>query len=47
MRMLGILDNEKQGQEVIYRIVDPGFADLVLALKHIYCPEMCEQDKIT
>jgi ArsR family transcriptional regulator len=47
MRMLGIVDNEKRGQEVIYRIADPGFADLVLALKQIYCPEMCEQDKIT
>ena len=41
MRMLGILENEKHGQEVIYRIADPGFADLVQALKKIYCPEMC------
>jgi ArsR family transcriptional regulator len=45
MRMLGILDNEKQGQEVIYRIADPGFADLVQALKHIYCPEMCSSSE--
>jgi len=41
MRMLGIVDNEKRGQEVIYRIADHGFADLVQALKKIYCPEMC------
>jgi len=41
MRMLGILDNEKRGQEVIYRIADPGFADLVQVLKKIYCPELC------
>lgn len=41
MRMMGILENEKHGQEVTYRIADPGFADLVQALKKIYCPEMC------
>ncbi len=41
MRMLGILDNQKQGQEVFYRIADPGFANLVIALKQIYCPELC------
>jgi len=41
MRLLGILENEKRGQEVIYRIADPGFADLVQVLKNIYCPEMC------
>jgi len=41
MRMLGILENEKRGQEVIYRIANPAFEDLVNALKHIYCPEMC------
>lgn len=41
MRMMGILENEKRGQEVIYRIANPAFADLVHALKFIYCPEMC------
>ena len=41
MRMLGILDNDKKGQEVIYRIVNPAFADVVKSLKYIYCPEMC------
>ena len=41
MRLLGIVDNEKRGQQVFYRIGNPAFADLVQALKQIYCPEMC------
>ncbi len=41
MRMLGILENEKRGQEVVYSIANPALADLVHALKVIYCPEMC------
>lgn len=41
MWMLGILKREKRGQEVIYSIAEPGFADLVQALKRIYCPELC------
>lgn len=41
MWMLGILQKEKRGQEVIYSIAEPGFADLVQALKRIYCPELC------
>jgi ArsR family transcriptional regulator len=41
MRMLGIVENEKKGQQVFYRIANPAFEDLVQALKRIYCPEMC------
>ena len=41
MWMLGILDKEKRGQEVVYSIAQPGFAELVQALKKIYCPELC------
>jgi len=41
MRLLGIVENEKRGQQVFYRINNPAFADLVHALKRIYCPEMC------
>ncbi len=41
MRLLGVVKNEKQGQLVIYRIANPALADLVHALKRIYCPEMC------
>ncbi|MDX8395704.1 MAG: metalloregulator ArsR/SmtB family transcription factor [Mariprofundaceae bacterium] len=44
MRLLGILENDKQGQQVYYRIANPAFADLVLALQQIYCPEMCNKD---
>ncbi|GAV20730.1 ArsR family transcriptional regulator [Mariprofundus micogutta] len=40
MRMLGILESEKRGQEVMYSIANPDFAELVNALKQIYCPEM-------
>jgi len=41
MRLLGIIQNEKRGQQVFYRIANPIWADLVQALKQIYCPEMC------
>jgi len=41
MRLMGILENEKQGQFVYYRISNPAWVDLVNALKCIYCPEMC------
>jgi len=41
MRLLGVVENEKCGQQVIYRIANPALADLVHALKRIYCPEMC------
>ncbi|MDX8396964.1 MAG: metalloregulator ArsR/SmtB family transcription factor [Mariprofundaceae bacterium] len=42
MRLMGILQNEKRGQQVYYRIANPGFADLVKVLKEIYCPEVCD-----
>jgi len=41
MRMMGILTNERQGTQVYYRIANPDFEGLVMALKQIYCPEMC------
>jgi len=41
MRMLGIIANEKRGQQVYYRITNPQFQELVHVLKHIYCPEAC------
>ncbi len=44
MRLMGILTNEKRGQQIYYRIANPDFAKLVHALKHIYCPEMCQPD---
>lgn len=41
MRLMGVICNEKRGQQVYYRIANPAFADLVHALHRIYCPEMC------
>jgi len=41
MRMLGILVNERRGQQMFYHIANAGFADLVDALCCIYCPEIC------
>ena len=41
MRMMGIISNEKRGQQVFYRITNPEFEELVHVLKHIYCPEAC------
>ncbi len=46
MRMLGIVLSEKRGQKVFYRIAHPGYADLVKALKHIYCPELCSPSEV-
>ena len=41
MRLMGVLVNEKRGQQVFYRIANPAFEQLVKALKVIYCPDMC------
>jgi len=46
MRLLGIVTNEKRGQQVFYHIANPAFAELVQVLKNIYCPEMCESTAI-
>jgi len=41
MRLMGILQNEKRGQQVYYHIANPAFAELVQVLKGIYCPDVC------
>lgn len=41
MRMLGLLTNEKRGQQVFYAISNPAYGDIVHSLKKIYCPELC------
>ena len=41
MRLMGILNNEKRGQQVYYRIANPAFIDLVKVLQSIYCPDDC------
>jgi len=42
MRLMGVICNEKRGQQVYYRIANPAFSELVHALQNIYCPEMCK-----
>jgi ArsR family transcriptional regulator len=41
MRMMGLLTNEKRGQQVYYDIANPAFGDIVQSLKKVYCPEVC------
>jgi DNA-binding transcriptional ArsR family regulator len=41
MRMMGIIINEKRGQQVYYRITKPEFLNLVHVLQTIYCPDVC------
>ena len=41
MRLMGIITNEKRGQQVYYRIPNKEFLSLVEVLKRIYCPEAC------
>ncbi len=41
MRMMGILKNEKRGQQVYYSIANPEFENLLVALQSIYCPDAC------
>jgi len=45
MRMMGIIENEKRGQQVFYRIADPQWGEMVHLLQHIYCPEMCKEEQ--
>jgi len=44
MRMMGLLTNEKRGQQVFYHIANPAYGDIVHALKRVYCPEICVSD---
>jgi len=44
MRMMGLLTNEKRGQQVFYHIANPAYGDIVQALKRVYCPELCASD---
>jgi len=43
MRMMGILKNEKRGQQVYYSIANPKFETLLASLQSIYCPEDCTE----
>ena len=44
MRMLGVLECERRGQQVTYRLANPAFAQIAEALKAIYCPVDTEQN---
>ncbi len=44
MRMLGVLDCERRGQQVTYRLANPAFAQIAEALKAIYCASDTEQN---
>lgn len=37
MRMMGLLRCERRSQQMIYRLADPAFAEIIAALKNIYC----------
>ena len=37
MRMMGLLRCERRSQQMIYRLADPAFAQIIEALKTIYC----------
>lgn len=41
MRMMGLLNTEKDGQRVIYSIASPDIGGLLVALRRIYCPDDC------
>jgi ArsR family transcriptional regulator len=41
MRMMGILNHEKRGQQVYYSIANPQWETLLQALQSIYCPDVC------
>ncbi|OIP99385.1 MAG: hypothetical protein AUK35_07520 [Zetaproteobacteria bacterium CG2_30_46_52] len=42
MRLMGVLNSEKRGQQVYYSIANPEFESLLTALQGIYCPEVCK-----
>jgi DNA-binding transcriptional ArsR family regulator len=37
MRMMGLLRCERKSQQVLYQLADPAFAQIIEALKGIYC----------
>jgi len=41
MRMMGLLNTQKDGQRVIYSIASPELGGLLEALRRIYCPDDC------
>lgn len=37
MRLMGLLRSERRSQQVFYQLSDPAFAQIIAALKNIYC----------
>lgn len=40
MRMLGLLNCERRGQQIFYSIADSNWARVIEALRDIYCPDL-------
>ncbi|MDX8393050.1 MAG: metalloregulator ArsR/SmtB family transcription factor [Mariprofundales bacterium] len=40
MRLQGVLENERNGQQMYYSIANENWQRVIHALQHIYCPEM-------
>ena len=34
----GVLENRKQGNQVLYRIRDPRILSLIIAMRSVFCP---------
>lgn len=45
LRMLGVVRCERRSQHIFYRLADPGFIQIVEALKGVYCPERPSENK--
>jgi ArsR family transcriptional regulator len=44
MRMMGLLRCKRKGQQVYYQLADPAFAQIIEALKVIYCTSSSRSD---
>lgn len=47
MRLMGLLRCERHSQQVIYQLADPAFAQIIDALKNIYCETPGKPPKVT
>jgi len=45
LRMLNVLNCERQGKLVFYRLADPSYSAIIAAVKTVYCQEAGEPDK--
>ena len=47
LRMLNVLNCERQGKLVFYRLADPAFSAIIAAVKTVYCQEANDLNKGT